>query len=183
MRLRKDVVTGSHKPVADLIPRKDEEWIPAVARYGWVAITNDRHIRTRFYEAAAALKSGLRCVRLRPPGRDANRWDFVRLLAAHWEAVEHLCSAQGPSGWKSPSCGPAAWTISRVNHRVSPPTTTRSTARRSRSPPAFRSPASGNPLQGVSPPCRAEGDLGYLACAQGHLGLAGAGQASLGNRA
>ena len=52
MRLRPDVVTGSHDPVTEVIPRKDEEWIPAVPERGWVAITNDRHIRTQFYERA-----------------------------------------------------------------------------------------------------------------------------------
>ncbi|WP_414639071.1 hypothetical protein [Actinophytocola sp.] len=98
MRLRNDVVTGSHEPVKDLIPRKDEEWIPEVARRGWVVITADRHIRTRLCEASAALANQLRCACLRPPARDASRWDFVRLLAAHWDAVEQLC-ARTNAGW------------------------------------------------------------------------------------
>jgi hypothetical protein len=96
MRLRKDVVTGSHEPVKELISRKDETWIPQVAQRGWVVITNDRHIRTRFFEASATLDNHLRCACLRPPGRDASRWYFVRLLAAHWDAVEHLCNGTGP---------------------------------------------------------------------------------------
>lgn len=97
MRLRNDVVTGSHEPIKKLVPRKDEEWIPEVAQRGWVVITNDRHIRTRFFEASAALGNQLRCACLRPSGRDASRWDFVRLLAGHWDAVEHLCHSTGPS--------------------------------------------------------------------------------------
>ena len=96
MRLRHDVVVGSHKPVKDLVPSLDAEWIPVVAHQGWIAITNDRHIRTRHYEATAALECGLRCVHLRPAVRDAARWDFVRLLAMHWDAVEALCAEDGP---------------------------------------------------------------------------------------
>jgi hypothetical protein len=98
MRLRNDVVTGSHEPVKDLIPRKDAEWIPEVAQRGWVVITADRHIRTRCFEASAALTNRLRCACLRAPARDASRWDFVRLLAAHWEAVEQLC-ARPDANW------------------------------------------------------------------------------------
>lgn len=91
MRLRDDVVTGSHAPIKELIPRRDEEWIPAVAQRGWVVITADRHIRTRFYEASAALDSRLRCACLRFR-RDASRWDYARLIAAHWDAIEQLCA-------------------------------------------------------------------------------------------
>lgn len=107
MRLRKDVVTGSHKPVAGLIPPRDEDWIRAVADRGWVAITNDRHIRTRHYEAKAALESELRCVCLRPSVRNATVWDFARVLIAHWEAVEQLCASTGP-GWLEVRT-PRAW--------------------------------------------------------------------------
>lgn len=97
MRLRNDVVVGGHEPVRELVPRKDEDWIPVVAARGWVAITNDRHIRTRPHEATAAVVHKLSCVHLKPSGRDAVRWDFVRLLAAHWEAVEAMTTRDGPA--------------------------------------------------------------------------------------
>lgn len=95
MQLRNDVVTGSHEPVL-FIPRRDEQWIPEVAKRGWVVITADRHIRTRHYEATAAIEHALLCVCLRPAGSSALRWDYVRLLAAHWEAVESMCGGEGP---------------------------------------------------------------------------------------
>lgn len=38
----------------------------------------------------------LRCVELAPVGRNAARWDFMRLLLSHWSAVEGLLSEQGP---------------------------------------------------------------------------------------
>ncbi|WP_133906188.1 hypothetical protein [Actinophytocola oryzae] len=61
-------------------------------------ITADRHIRTRHYEAKAALEHALLCVCLRPAGGNASRWDYVRLLAAHWEAVELMRAGHG-SDW------------------------------------------------------------------------------------
>ncbi|MFD2419125.1 PIN-like domain-containing protein [Amycolatopsis pigmentata] len=97
MHLRNDVVIGSLDPVSDLVPRKDEERIPEVAKRGWVAITADRHIRTRFDEATPAIEHGLRCVCRKPPGRDAVRWDYVRMLASHGDAVEQLCTRIGPA--------------------------------------------------------------------------------------
>lgn len=97
MRLRNDVVVGGHEPVREFVPRRDEDWIPVVADRGWVTITNDRHIRTRPHEAAPAIAHGLRCVHLAPPERNAVRWDFVRLLARHWDAVSALVDNDGPA--------------------------------------------------------------------------------------
>lgn len=95
MALRSDLVVASHPPIANL-PRDDLDWIPEVARRGWVVITNDKHIRTRPAEAEVALQAGLRCVHLAPPVKAASRWDFARLLLRHWEAVEALCARAGP---------------------------------------------------------------------------------------
>jgi hypothetical protein len=97
MQLRNDVVVGSHDPVVELVPRNDPDWIPVVARQGWVVITNDRHIRTRYHEATPAIEHGLRAVHLAPAGRDASRWDFMRLLARHWDRVEDLAARPGPA--------------------------------------------------------------------------------------
>jgi hypothetical protein len=117
MRLRNDVVVGSHDPVKDFVPHKDRDWIPVVAARGWVTITNDRRIRTRFDEASAALEYELRVVHLAPPVRDATRWDFVCLLARHWEAVEELTTQSGPA-WLALRKGgaPPSWSTSLVSH-------------------------------------------------------------------
>jgi hypothetical protein len=96
MRLRNDVVVGGRPPIHELVPRKDPAWIPVVAGRGWVTITCDRRIRTRFHEATPAIEHGLRCAHLAPPKRDAVRWDFVRVLAKHWDAVEALTVSEGP---------------------------------------------------------------------------------------
>jgi len=96
MRLGSDLVVASHPPIDGIVPRDDLDWIPAVAARGWIAITNDRHIRTGPREARAAIESGLRCVHLAPPERDATRWHFARLLLRHWNAVEALGERLGP---------------------------------------------------------------------------------------
>jgi len=97
MRLRPgDLVVASHPPIDELVPRDDLDWIPAVAARGWVAITNDKHIRTGPREAVAAIEAGLRCVHLAPEQRNATRWDFACLLLRHWKPVEDLCHRPGP---------------------------------------------------------------------------------------
>ncbi len=96
MRLRSDLVVASHPPIDGVMPRDDLDWIPAVAARGWVAITNDRHIRTGPWEAQTAIDAGLRCVHLAPPERNATRWHFARLLLRHWDAVEGLVERSGP---------------------------------------------------------------------------------------
>lgn len=96
MRLRKDVALARCSPVDDIVPKDDPDWIPIVADRGWVVITNDRHIRTRPVEADAAQDHGLRCVHLWPPGKRANRWDFMVQLIRHWPRVEQMCNVKGP---------------------------------------------------------------------------------------
>lgn len=95
-QLRHDVAIGGRPPIDELVPRMDADWIPVVAKRGWIVITNDRHIRTRPYEAQAAIDHRLRCVELAPVERDAARWDFMRLLLSHWAAVEGLLAEPGP---------------------------------------------------------------------------------------
>lgn len=96
IRLRPDFVVASHPPIDDLLPRDDLEWIPAIAARGWIAITNDRHIRTRPLESQAAIDTKLRCVHLAPRERNATRWHFAQLLFHHWDTVEALCPRSGP---------------------------------------------------------------------------------------
>lgn len=97
VRPSRDLVVGSHPPIQHLVPKDDPDWIPDVAGRGWVVITNDRHIRTRPFEAGRALEVGLRCAHLDPPGTKNPRvWDFLRLLLRHWDDVEALCSRAGP---------------------------------------------------------------------------------------
>jgi PIN like domain len=96
MCLRSDVVVGGQPPARDLVPPLDCDWIPVVADRGWIAITNDKHVRTRYDEAQLAIDHELRCVHLAPGGRDPVRWDFVRLLLRYWDSVEDLLGETGP---------------------------------------------------------------------------------------
>lgn len=97
MELRDDVATARQEPIRNLVPALDPDWIPIIADRGWVAITNDKHIRTRFDEATVAIRHALRCVHLRPPKRNTNRWGYVRLIAKHWDAIEALTESEGPA--------------------------------------------------------------------------------------
>jgi hypothetical protein len=78
MALRSDIVVASHPPIADF-PRDDPDWIPQAAAYGWVVITNDKHIRT-----------GL--VKL--------RWHYKRAFAVYTS----LPQREPPSAGTSPAC-------------------------------------------------------------------------------
>jgi hypothetical protein len=86
---------ASHPPIGDQVPRDDPDWIPYVARAGWVVITNDKRIRTRPTEAPDAIKYGLRCAHIEA-GKDALVWVSLRLLLRHWDEVEALAPRQGP---------------------------------------------------------------------------------------
>lgn len=97
MRLRRDVIVGPRKPVADVVPKDDPDWIPIVAVHGWAVITNDRHIRTRPGEADQARDAGLLCVCLRPMVKNATPWDFMMVLARHWSRVDEFAGRKGPA--------------------------------------------------------------------------------------
>lgn len=95
MHLRDDVVVATH-PEVDDVPRLDSDWIPVVAARGWVIITNDKRIRTRPHEAPVAVKHRLRCAHIASRLANPTRWDFVRVIAQRWTAVERLCEQEGP---------------------------------------------------------------------------------------
>lgn len=92
-RLRRDALLGGR---SNLVPKDDPDWIPIVADLGLVVITNDRRIRTRPGEADKAVDAGLRCVHLRPMGKNPTQWDFMVQLTRHWPLVEALCDRPGP---------------------------------------------------------------------------------------
>lgn len=82
-QLRDDVAYVGDPLISDLIPRRslDEHWIPVVAAHGWVAITNDHHMRTRHYEASLALEHGLMIVNIKGV-EHRTAWDqLVRLTS------------------------------------------------------------------------------------------------------
>ncbi len=97
-QLRDDVAYVGDPLIANLIPRRalDQHWIPVVAEHGWVAITNDHHMRTRHYEASLALEYGLMVVNMKGLGHRA-AWDQLVRLTKHWQSVERFI-AKNPAG-------------------------------------------------------------------------------------
>lgn len=76
----------------------DVEWIPLVAARGWVAITNDHHLRTRPSEARIAHHHGLKCVNLRGAG-NLSRWSQLVRLVSHWEAIDEFVRTHPDGPW------------------------------------------------------------------------------------
>lgn len=74
----------------------DEEWIPAVSRLGWVAMTRDRRIRWRPNERGAVQASSLRLIvlvsQLPTP-------DLASHVAASREKIERFVTREGPGPW------------------------------------------------------------------------------------
>ncbi len=93
-RLRKDMTCVGEPPVEVLMPlgTMDPDWIPVAADRGWIAITKNWHIRTQPEEAELAVTHGLRVACLLEPVKNANRWDFSRMVFRHWDAIADLTS-------------------------------------------------------------------------------------------
>lgn len=90
-QLRDDVAYVGDPLISDLIPCRslDKHWIPVAAAHGWVAITNDHHMRTRHYEASLALEHGLMIVNIKGVGH-RTAWDQLVRLTKHWQSVERF---------------------------------------------------------------------------------------------
>ncbi|GAA3730465.1 hypothetical protein GCM10022225_10300 [Plantactinospora mayteni] len=74
---------------------KDPEWIPEVARRGWLIITRDRHIQEHHLEIGAVRDHGARMVAL--TGEDA-RSVFAQLevVMCRWRDIERCASEPPP---------------------------------------------------------------------------------------
>jgi hypothetical protein len=80
-------------PVASPAVR-DSEWIPFVARHGWLILTRDRHIQEHRLELAAVRDYGARMVAL--TGEDARSvFDQLEVIMSRWRDIER-CLAEPP---------------------------------------------------------------------------------------
>jgi hypothetical protein len=74
---------------------RDEVWIPATAREGWLIITRDRHIQDHPAELAAVRDSGARVINL--SGRDATTtFRQLEVLLCNWRDIESKLVESGP---------------------------------------------------------------------------------------
>ena len=98
-QLRKDVTYPGH-PAAEGIVQDttDPVWLPIVGGKGWIAITKDRHIRSRPGEILAVYQAAVRLVVI-TGNRRMNSFDRMRLLLRHWDEIEDLDTLPGPWIW------------------------------------------------------------------------------------
>jgi hypothetical protein len=73
----------------------DRDWIPEVARHGWLIVTRDSHIQDRRAELAAVRDHGARMVAL--AGKEAtSTWLQLEVLMTQWRRIEALLDEPGP---------------------------------------------------------------------------------------
>ena len=74
---------------------RDLDWIPVVARAGWVAITRDHHIQDHRGQVPAVRGHSLRLVALSAPGARTT-WEQLEVLMCQWRAIGALVDKEGP---------------------------------------------------------------------------------------
>jgi PIN like domain len=99
---RKDVIHVGHPLIPECpLGALDEDWMPAVAARGLVAIGRDKHIRTRPHERAAIRDTGLRVFRI--GGRkDQSTWEWLGRFVRYWGRMEQIMAdrpAVVSQGW------------------------------------------------------------------------------------
>jgi hypothetical protein len=74
---------------------KDVDWIPQVARAGWIIISRDRHIQHRPAERKALTAAQAKMFRL--DARHAlNKWQQLEIIVTQWRRFEQLGELPGP---------------------------------------------------------------------------------------
>jgi hypothetical protein len=82
----------------------DSEWIPSVARRGWLIITRDSRIQERRAEVAAVRDSAARLVAL--SAKEATGvWAQLEILMSQWRRIESLLDAPAPHIWSAHRSG------------------------------------------------------------------------------
>lgn len=78
----------------------DPDWIPEVARRGWLIITRDSKIITNVNEIAAVRENGAKMVALNQ--EDAkSKWGQLEVLMTRWRDIEALTAEPGPFIWRA----------------------------------------------------------------------------------
>jgi hypothetical protein len=81
-------------PITEVSAR-DTEWLPEVARRGWLIVTRDSRIQGHRAEIAAVRDNGARMVAL--AGKEAvGIWAQLEVLMCQWRAIERRMDDPGP---------------------------------------------------------------------------------------
>jgi hypothetical protein len=98
-RLRRDSVHPGHPRIPEVeLGALDDEWIPAVAARGLIAIGRDKRVRTKPAEKQAIIDHGLRYVWIGGK-QDESSWAWMCRLARYWDEMERLADELGPGPW------------------------------------------------------------------------------------
>jgi hypothetical protein len=105
-------VTYPGDPGADIHRRKrppcpittpdvlDTEWIPEVARRGWLIVTRDSRIIENRSEIAAVRENRAKMVALNQ--QDAStKWRQLEVFMTRWRDIDKLVDAPGPFIWRA----------------------------------------------------------------------------------
>ena len=78
----------------------DPDWIPEVARRGWLIITRDSKIITNRSEIRAVREYNAKMVALNQD--DARtQWGQLEVLMTRWRDIENLVTEPGPFIWRA----------------------------------------------------------------------------------
>jgi hypothetical protein len=87
---------GFERPPCPIQPGdKDVDWIPEVARAGWVIISRDRHIQHRPAERSALVEASARMFRL-DARHGLNKWQQLEIIVMQWRRFEEMVLLPGP---------------------------------------------------------------------------------------
>ena len=78
----------------------DVDWIPEVARRGWVIVTRDSAIIENRNEIAAVRESKAKMVALNRIDA-ATKWGQLEVFMTRWRDIEDLISQPGPFIWRA----------------------------------------------------------------------------------
>ena len=73
----------------------DQEWIPQVARAGWVIITRDKRIERRPHELRTVRDNGGRMFAITSP-EQLSKWGQLEILMRCWRDLEEKAVQPGP---------------------------------------------------------------------------------------
>ena len=74
---------------------KDADWIPIVAKAGWVIITRDRRMLNRPAEREAIIESGAKVVRF-DARHELTKWLQLEIAVTQWRRIQELAELPGP---------------------------------------------------------------------------------------
>lgn len=97
--VRGDVVHPGHRRIPNVpVGTPDPDWMPIIADLGLVAISRDRHIKSKAAELEAYRTLKVRAFWI-AGDKDLGNWENLARLVKWWPTIERLIEARGPGPW------------------------------------------------------------------------------------